>query len=207
MSSSPVIAFLNKMTDLILLNIIFIVCCAPVFTIGAAVTAMYYVCITSIRLGDGYVVKRFFKSFKKNFGQATLIWLFMMTIWLIMGFDLFFWYRLQITISKVMFILSMIVAFVVLIISIYVFPVLAKLEGNIKTTIKNAAAFAIGYFPYSLIQFFLIVIFVYTNMVSVRMKTITVFIGFALLSYIRSFFVYRIMMNHIDEGYDDFMDQ
>ena len=60
MSNSPVIAFLNKMTDLILLNVLFIISCLPVFTIGAATTALYYVCIISIRQGDGYVVKRYF---------------------------------------------------------------------------------------------------------------------------------------------------
>ena len=90
MSDSPVIAFLNKMTDLILLNIIFVICCLPVFTIGAATTAMYYVCIISIRQGDGYVVRRFFESFRRNFKQATLLWLPMLVIWLVMGFDLFF---------------------------------------------------------------------------------------------------------------------
>lgn len=60
MSNSPVIAFLNKMTDLILLNVIWLLCCLPVVTAGAATTAAYYVSITSIRCGDGYVVKRFF---------------------------------------------------------------------------------------------------------------------------------------------------
>ena len=54
MSNSPVMAFLNKMTDLILLNVIWLIACIPVVTIGAATTAMYYVCIVSIRQGDGY---------------------------------------------------------------------------------------------------------------------------------------------------------
>ncbi len=47
MSNSPVIAFLNKMTDLILLNVLWILCCLPVITAGAATTAAYYVSITS----------------------------------------------------------------------------------------------------------------------------------------------------------------
>ncbi len=55
MSDSPVIAFLNKATDLILLNFLWILCSLPVITAGAATAAMYYVCITSIRCGDGYV--------------------------------------------------------------------------------------------------------------------------------------------------------
>lgn len=75
MSNSPVIAFLNKMTDLILLNVIWLLCCLPVVTTGAATTAAYYVSITSIRCGDGYVVKRFFQ-FPEKFpsGYACVDW-------------------------------------------------------------------------------------------------------------------------------------
>lgn len=204
MSDSPVIAFLNKMTDLILLNIIFVICCLPVFTIGAATTAMYYVCIISIRQGDGYVVRRFFESFRRNFKQATLLWLPMLVIWLVMGFDLFFWYQMGTGFSKVMFVLSAIVAFILLIVCLYIFPVLAKLEGSIKTTVKNAAAFSVGYLPYTLILLLLTGGFGYANFVSIGMNAISFFIGFAVLAYVKSFFVYKIMMNHIEERYDDF---
>ena len=44
---NPVIAFLNKMADLILLNLIFLLCCIPVVTIGPAITALYAVSLRS----------------------------------------------------------------------------------------------------------------------------------------------------------------
>lgn len=205
MSNSPVIAFLNKMTDLILLNVIFLLCCLPVVTIGAAVTAMYYVCIISIRQGDGYVVKRFFQSFRSNFKQATLLWLPMLLIGLFLGFDLLFWYQIGTGFAKIMFVLSAIVAAVFIMIGLYIFPVLAKLEGTILQTIKNAAAFAIGYLPYTLILLLLTGGFFYLNVISLGMNAVTVFIGVAGLAYVKSFFIYKVMMNHIDEKYDDFI--
>ena len=64
---NPVIAFLNKMADLILLNLIFLLCCIPVVTIGPAITALYAVSLRSVRYGDGYVIQTFFRSFKQNF--------------------------------------------------------------------------------------------------------------------------------------------
>lgn len=207
MSDSPVIAFLNKVTDLILLNIIYVICCLPVFTIGAATTAMYYVCIISIRQGDGYVVKRFFESFRRNFKQATFIWIPMIVIWVVMGFDLFFWYQMGTGFSKVMFVLSAIVSFMLLIVCMYIFPVLAKLAGNIKATVKNAAAFSVGYFPYTIILLLLAGGFIYANLTSVGMNAISLFIGFALLAYVQSFFIYKVMMKHIDERYDDFYNE
>lgn len=205
MSNSPVIAFLNKMTDLILLNLLYIICCLPIFTIGAATTAMYYVCIISIRQGDGYVVKRFFKSFRENFKQATLLWLPMLGIFLIMMLDLLFWSQIGTLFAKGMFVLSMLVAFFVLIVALYIFPVLAKLEGNMGTTLKNSAAFAVGYFPYTIILLVITGGFLYTNLISLGMNALTFFLGFAGVAYVKSFFIYKVMMKHIDEKYDDFL--
>lgn len=204
MSNSPVTAFLNKVTDLIVLNAIYLICCIPVFTIGAATTALYYVCILSVRQGDGYVVRRFIKSFKENFRQATVIWLVMLAAGLLLFFDLFFWSRLGTAFSRVMFVLSAAMALILFIICMYVFPVLAKLEGSIKATIKNAALFSAGYLPYTVVLLAFTGGFLYANYVSIGMNAISLFIGFAVLAYIKSFFIYRIMMNHIDERYDDF---
>lgn len=204
MSDSPVIAFLNKMTDLILLNALWLVCSLPVVTIGASTTAMYYVCILSIRQGDGYVVRRFFKSFRENFVKATILWLMILVLGAILAGDLFFWYWLGTPFGKVLFVLSMTVEAAFAMVCLYLFPVLAKLRGNMRQVIHNAAAFAVGYLPYTLILMILTGLFVYMNIISPGMNAISVFIGFAGLVYIKSFFLYKVFMNHIDEKYDDF---
>lgn len=204
MSNSPVIAFLNKMTDLILLNVIWLLCCLPVVTAGAATTAAYYVSITSIRCGDGYVVKRFFSSFRKNFLQVTPVWIGVLLCGVIMLADMMFWYRQGTVFSKGMFIVSGIVCFLFLIWVLWLFPVFAKLEGKTKQLAKNAAAFAVGYLPYTAVILVITGAAVYANLVSLIANTIMVFIGFAVLFYVQSFFFYRVFMNHIDEKYDDF---
>ena len=206
MSDSPVIGFLNKMTDLILLNVLWLICCIPIITIGAATSALYYVSIISIRQGDGYVVKRFFSSFIQNFKQATLLWMGMLAFWIVFIIDLFFWNRVDTKISTVMSCLSIVIAIVFFIVSLWIFPVLSRLKGTLRSTIKNAAAFAVGYFPYTLILIMLTGVFVWINLNSIGMNAISLFIGFALLAYIKSFFVYKVMMNHIDERFDDFME-
>ena len=206
MSDSPVIAFLNKMTDLILLNLLWLVSCLPIITIGAATTAMYYVCIISIRQGDGYVLKRYISSFKQNFKQATIIWLVMLAVGLLLVGDLFFWYRMGSAFGKVMFCISAVFAVLFFVVALYVFPVLSKLEGSIVMTVKNAAAFAVGYFPYTIILILFTGVFIWGNLKSVGMNAVSLFIGFALLAYLKSFFIYKVMMNHIDERFDDFIE-
>ena len=59
--------FLSKVADIMILNLLFILCCLPVVTIGAAVTALSYVTLKMKDQEEGYIWKSFFQSFKQNF--------------------------------------------------------------------------------------------------------------------------------------------
>ena len=76
---NPVWRFIGKLGDLVLLNLLWLICCIPVFTAGAATTAVYYVTLKLVRDDDGSTIKSFFHSFTQNFKQATAIWLFVTT--------------------------------------------------------------------------------------------------------------------------------
>ena len=49
---SPVMVFLSKVANLMILNVLTIICCIPIFTAGAAITALYYVTIQMARGDD-----------------------------------------------------------------------------------------------------------------------------------------------------------
>ena len=55
------------------LNILTVVCSLPVFTAGAAMTAMHYVLLKIFRDEEGAITAAFFKAFRENFRQATVI--------------------------------------------------------------------------------------------------------------------------------------
>lgn len=204
MSNSPVIAFLNKLTDLILLNILWILCCLPVVTAGAATCAAYYVSITSIRCGDGYVIRRFFSSFKSSFASITPVWLGIAAACIVLAVDLFFWNQFGGFLGKLMLMVSIVIAILLWVWSLWIFPVFAKFSGKRKELLLNAAKFAVGYLPYTGIVLAVTGAAVYVNLVSLVANSIMLFIGFALLIYVNSFFFYRVFMNHMDERYDDF---
>ena len=84
---SPLMNVLNKMADLMWLNILTLICCIPVITAGAALTSMHYVALKIVRNEESYITRSFFKSFKTNFRQATLIWLLLMLVAAILGGD------------------------------------------------------------------------------------------------------------------------
>ena len=65
---------LGKIFDLLLVGILWIICCLPILTIGASTTALYYSVVKSVKKGNGYTFREFFHAFRVNFVPATGIW-------------------------------------------------------------------------------------------------------------------------------------
>jgi len=144
---SPVMQFLGKVADLMIINCLTLLCCIPIFTIGPALTAAHYVCLKMVRKEDGYIVRGYFKSFKQNFKQGTLIWLLLLAVMLILLGDYFIITKSGIEFHKVFKIILIIVAAAIAMIGLFIFPVLAKFDNTIRATIKNAFLMAILQLP------------------------------------------------------------
>ena len=84
---SPVMDFISTIADLIILNLLFIICSIPIVTFGAAYSAKYYVAMKKVRGEDSGTIKPFFKAFKRNFKQSTLVWIIMLITISIIGLD------------------------------------------------------------------------------------------------------------------------
>lgn len=65
--------FVNKMLDLILLSLLWALCCLPVVTAGAASTALYYAVVKSVRRQRSYPVREFLRSFRANLKKGILV--------------------------------------------------------------------------------------------------------------------------------------
>ena len=209
-----VLRFMNKMTDLFVLNLLFLICSIPIVTIGASLTAMYAVSLRSVRYGDGYVVKTFFKSFKECFWQATLAWILCLISGLLLYIDYNFWTQAQEEmgeIAGVMKVASLVVAIGLLIVFQWVFPVIAKMKDRFWRQVRNAAAMAVAYFiPYTLICLVISIGAGYLAYTNVAAMIVMLMVGFATVTYMQSFFIYRVFAKFIQEtpaSEDDFLYQ
>lgn len=72
-SEGPLIGFLQKIGTLIVLSVLFILCSLPMVTIGAAASALYYAVAKSVRRERGYPTKEFFRAFKRNLKNGTVL--------------------------------------------------------------------------------------------------------------------------------------
>ena len=65
----------SKIAMIVIANLLFLIFCIPIVTVGAAYTALYHVMMKSFRNGsDINVISEFWKGFKNNFIQATICW-------------------------------------------------------------------------------------------------------------------------------------
>ena len=57
---SPIMTFLSRVADLVILNILYVVCCLPIFTIGAATSALYSQVMKMSKNEESYAFRGFF---------------------------------------------------------------------------------------------------------------------------------------------------
>lgn len=147
---SPLFRICSKIADIFLLNLIFVITCIPVITIGASLTALHFISMKMIKEEEGYIIRGFLKAFKENFRQATGIYLIMALVGTVLGTDLYFWMNLEGNFSTVMSAVSIAACCAWILGLIYVFVLQATFENPIKRTIINSFLVALQQFPITL---------------------------------------------------------
>lgn len=175
---SPLMTVLGKIADLMILNMIALICCIPVITAGASFTALHYMALKMVRNEECYIIRGFFKSFKENFKQATAIWLLILVIIGIVAGDFYIIVKSGIEFHMVLRVIIMAAAVLIAFTAVYVFPVLAKFENTIKRTIKNAFIMSILQFPKTILM--IIMLFVPYVMCAVSWNLIPIAFVFGL---------------------------
>ena len=145
---SPVMNFIGKVADLIILNLLTLVLSIPIVTFGAAYTAKYYVSMKIIRGEEGTLLKPYFKSFKENFKQSTIAWLILLVINAVLTVD-WLWIVFNKGISNVnniYLIGTIFITCLAVFTTMTIFPFIARFDLQLKEAFKGAVIFSFLYF-------------------------------------------------------------
>ena len=151
----PLMGTLAIIADLAILNLITLLCCVPVITAGAAMTAMHYVLLKIVRQEEGYITADFLRSFRQNFRQATAVWSLFLLFATLLVLDFFLTGGSDGTgRSFLIFVRYMLAGAGIFaaLVFLYVFPLLARFENTVAGTIRNAARLAISSPPRTLVM-------------------------------------------------------
>ena len=135
---TPAAVFLRLLADLMIVNLLSLLCSLGVVTIGASLTAMYTVLFHRQRdEGTVNATKTFFQAFARNFWKATALELVLAALLLVAGVD--FWYAASIPKpgSVVFTVVAVAIAFLALVVFVMVFPQLAVYSNSVKNYLKN----------------------------------------------------------------------
>jgi len=189
---NPVWNFMGKVADLVILNILAIICSIPVFTIGASWTALYFVTIRMVRKEEGYVIKDFFRSFKENFKQATIIWLLVLVVAAVFTGDILIYNMMPDKVPQIIIVVVVALGFLALSTVVYVFPLLARFENTTKNTIKNAFLLSIVNIPQTVTAIILMVLPVVLTLFVLELFPIIIMVGVSLPAFLTSLMLVRI---------------
>lgn len=146
--------FVGKVTDLIWLNILTLLCCLPLITAGAAISAMYAVLIKRALNEEGTITKPFFKAFKDNFRNSTKVWVPALIILIILLSNMYLIFQGVLDPYGNLYIIAGvsigIIGTAVLMFLNYALPLFARYDRDVKQTMKNALLMMLAYFPRSL---------------------------------------------------------
>lgn len=191
---SPLMTALGSLADLVFCNILFCLCALPLFTAGAALTALYE-CTFSIVEGreDAVIVRQFWRSFRRNLKQGTalglicaVVFAFLGAYWLVVG-------ALTAGLQRTYRITFFVLALLWLAVFQYLFPLQAKFRMKVGQTVKTAALLSAAALPWTLASLALTAGAVYLSFfLNPDGLWIALFLWFtaviALVAYLNSFF-------------------
>ena len=206
---SRIMIFLSRVADLVILNILWLVCCVPVVTIGASTTAMYHVIRHWQKDSVSSIMRDFFQSFKEDFKQATPVYLILLipTAAVVMNAMMIFNPENSAAVPSYLLVIWFISALILLFISSFVYPVMAFFADSIFKTLRNAMVLALANLPRTIlisILNLLPVILLFVNLSFFLQSSIFwLLIGGALVAYLNMSILKPVFKKLVPSEFED----
>lgn len=84
---NPVMHYVVKIFDCMVLSVLWMLFCLPVVTAGASTTALYATLYRYIRKGEGHLWGTFWGAFRENLKRSTLVWLVSLAVAAFLALD------------------------------------------------------------------------------------------------------------------------
>jgi len=195
---SPLMEFINLTVQFIMLNLVFLICCIPIITIGPAITALYRVILREERGEGGYLFSKFFQHFKETFLTSFCFFFAGVFIILLLLFNLFFWNAFGGILSSIILVIICLLLLCVICSFLYIFPILARFQNSFIQTVKNSFFIAFTNIKRTFILLLInlgvtALVFIYHPFVIFML-----FVGFTFITYCNSYIINPIFQKLIE---------
>jgi uncharacterized membrane protein YesL len=193
-AESPFWKFMGSLFDLLLINLIWLLCCIPIITIGPATTALFYALMNRTEDTGDYVTHDFFYAFKHNLKQGILLGLPLTLIggFLIIDIRMCRHFGTGIFVFLTMFFIILFLIWAS--VTLYTFPILSKYEQKCSEIISQAFALSLKHIFLTL----LMLVFIVSSLWMCCMLPFMIFIAFALIGQFCSTIISSILKNDLE---------
>ena len=136
----------TRLVELTKINLLWLLCCLPLFTAGAATTAMI-TCLYAFRAGESCGGRVFFTAFRRCFKKATVLWLLILFFAAMLISDYIIIAYLAFPGRMAVIALIFFLLFSLVLVSGIVFPLLSQFPGGIKETVVNGVLLSLAHLP------------------------------------------------------------
>ncbi len=200
--NTPFFQFINTAFDFVVLNICFILTCLPVFTIGAALTALYTVTMSEAEEKGLPFTKTYFRTFKSCFVRSSLLFLGCTGLGALLLFCLFFWLSFESLLALIPSALSLAALIALVICLIYLFPLLARYEYSSRQLLFNALFIGTSHLPATGLFAAILAVTGLLFKIWYPARTFMLLMGFSFLAYCFSFLFLKIFKNQEIVGHN-----
>lgn len=199
--NNPVHLFFNFLGDIIIANLLFLLCSVPLITIGPSLTALYHCMLRTVKGNNNGTVRTFFRAFKENFRQSLIAWLSFVAAALILFLNLRFLNSQDSSAAGLLFLLSLSIVALLVLLFLYTFPVIAAFSDTLPHLLRNALAFAFLHFPSTLLIVTVSILPMFMTYQDLKLLPLYAFcwffFGFGLTAYVNSVVLYRMFRPYL----------
>ena len=195
------VKFVSLFADVIIVGFLWFLTSLPVITMGASSTAAYFVIMRRISDREGTILADYFLAFKNNFIKSTVVFLIFVVLFSINLINYLF-FEVHGALQNVITALQLLVAFELIIISIHIFPLVARFDMKTVQLIKSAALMANKHLPTSIVHCLLMGFIVYLSF----FIPILIFSAYGVYCWVSSYMLMRLYKKYrpeIDNSDDD----
>ena len=199
--NSPIMRFLERVFDLVVLNLMTLLMCIPIVTAGAAMTALYKT-LFDIRQQKGRTIIGFWQTFRAEFRPALPLGLLATVACAAYGAYLYLLYPRLAAESVWAWIAVAAIGALFFFPMSFVFPLFAKFENTVKKTIVNAFFMSIRHLPVTLIviamQFVWVLLMRFLPAQAPFILLVWLFFGISLPAYLASGLFLRVFAQYAE---------
>lgn len=143
--------FMTKTGNIILATIFWIIGCIPVVTIGTSSAALYYTMVKSVRKEVGYVHSEFWRGYKLNFKKGVAATAVLLVLGTVLAGEMWLVLKNGVEVSKIWYSLSGLLILLMLLITLYLFPVMSRFDMKLSRLCMLAFVMSIRFWYITLV--------------------------------------------------------